>query len=112
MLLVSAASACKSTKVVSIRKRRSLPIKEAIDNSLSPGSQSFERALLDLLQAESIRRDEALANADSATNPGWLINIGPENAAPRETTPSGPPSLQQLAASSSFTEFTLDHKML
>jgi twitching motility protein PilU len=81
-------------------------IKEAIENSLSPGSQSFERALLDLLQADLITRDEALANADSATNLLWLINNGPDSVTPREPAPA--PSLEP-AASSSFTEFTLDN---
>jgi twitching motility protein PilU len=81
-------------------------IKEAIENSLSPGSQSFERALLDLLQADLITRDEALANADSATNLLWLINNGPDSVTPREPVPD--PSLEP-SASSSFTEFTLDN---
>jgi twitching motility protein PilU len=77
-------------------------IKEAMDKSLSPGSQSFEKALLELVQADLITQEEALANADSATNLLWLINNGPDSkgeeqqAKPAE--PEGP----------SFTEFTLD----
>ena len=79
-------------------------IKEAMDKSLSPGSQSFEKALLELVQAELITQDEALANADSATNLLWLINNGPdskakEEEAPKPAEPDGP----------SFTEFTLDN---
>ena len=78
-------------------------IKEAMDKSLSPGSQSFEKALLELVQADLITQDEALANADSATNLLWLINNGPdskakEEEAPKPAEPAGP----------SFTEFTLD----
>lgn len=78
-------------------------IKEAMDKSLSPGSQSFERALLDLVQADQITQDEALANADSATNLLWLLNNGPASAAREDEhvkpdEPTGP----------SFTEFTLD----
>jgi twitching motility protein PilU len=78
-------------------------IKEAMDKSLSPGSQSFEKALLDLVHADLITRDEALANADSATNLLWLINNGPDSQpqqeeAPKPAAPDGP----------SFTEFTLD----
>jgi len=78
-------------------------IKEAMDKSLSPGSQSFEKALLELVQADLITQDEALANADSATNLLWLINNGPdskakEEEAPKPAEPDGP----------SFTEFTLD----
>ena len=80
-------------------------IKEAIDRSLSPGSQSFEKALLELLQAEAITQDEALANADSATNLLWLINNGPDSLAAREQAQAKPP---EPADGPSFTEFTLD----
>ena len=78
-------------------------IKEAMDKSLSPGSQSFEKALLELVQADLITQEEALANADSATNLLWLINNGPDSQAkveeaPKPVEPAGP----------SFTEFTLD----
>jgi twitching motility protein PilU len=78
-------------------------IKEAMDKSLSPGSQSFETALLELVQADLITQEEALANADSATNLLWLINNGPasqtrEEDAPKTAELDGP----------SFTEFTLD----
>jgi len=78
-------------------------IKEAMDKSLSPGSQSFEKALLELVQADLITQEEALANADSATNLLWLINNGPDSKAkeaetPKPAEPEGP----------SFTEFTLD----
>jgi twitching motility protein PilU len=79
-------------------------IKEAMDKSLSPGSQSFETALLELVQADLITQEEALANADSATNLLWLINNGPtsqtkQEEAPKPAEPEGP----------SFTEFTLDN---
>jgi len=78
-------------------------IKDAMDQSLSPGSQSFEKALLALVQADLITQEEALANADSATNLLWLINNGPDSKAqeveaPKPVEPAGP----------SFTEFTLD----
>jgi twitching motility protein PilU len=80
-------------------------IKEAMDKSLSPGSQSFEKALLELVQADLITQDEALANADSATNLLWLINNGPDSQA-RQDAP--PPVQPQEPAGPSFTEFTLD----
>ncbi|MGB7543384.1 MAG: PilT/PilU family type 4a pilus ATPase [Burkholderiales bacterium] len=49
-------------------------MKEAMEKSLSPGSQTFEQALFKMLQEGVITRDEALANADSASNLLWLIN--------------------------------------
>jgi twitching motility protein PilU len=49
-------------------------IKEAMEQSLAPGSQTFEQALYNLYTQGVIALDEALANADSATNLSWLIN--------------------------------------
>jgi twitching motility protein PilU len=75
-------------------------IKEAIEKSMSPGSQSFELALLQLVRAEQISQEEALANADSATNLLWLLNNGPDSkTAEVEVKP---------VEEASFTEFTLN----
>jgi twitching motility protein PilU len=41
---------------------------------MSPGSQTFEQALFKLFMDGKISQDEAMANADSATNMLWLIN--------------------------------------
>ena len=49
-------------------------IKDAMEQSLAPGSQTFEQALYTLYKQGTITLDEALANADSATNLSWLIN--------------------------------------
>jgi twitching motility protein PilU len=81
-------------------------IKEAMDKSLSPGSQSFEKALLELVQADLITRDEALANADSATNLLWLLNNGPDSQMAKADEPVKP---VEEPAGPSFTEFTLDN---
>ncbi len=51
-------------------------IKDAMENSLSSGSQTFERALYKLYRDDVITYDEAIANADSATNFAWLVNNG------------------------------------
>ncbi|WP_317205219.1 PilT/PilU family type 4a pilus ATPase [Janthinobacterium sp.] len=77
-------------------------IKEAIENSMSPGSQSFELALLKLVQDGAVSQEEALANADSATNLLWLLNNGPGS----KNAQAAPPP--QPSAEASFTEFTLD----
>jgi twitching motility protein PilU len=76
-----------------------------MDKSLSPGSQSFEKALLDLVQADLITQEEALANADSATNLLWLINNGPDSQG-KENEPA---RQAEEPAGPSFTEFTLDN---
>ena len=49
-------------------------IKDAMEQSLSPGSQTFEQALFQHYQAGRITMDEALANSDSPTNLHWLIS--------------------------------------
>jgi twitching motility protein PilU len=77
-------------------------IKEAMDKSLSPGSQSFETALYNLVKEGKVGKEEALANADSATNLLWLLNNGPENKQD-EAKPA-----EQQTDGASFTEFTLN----
>ena len=77
-------------------------IKEAMDKSLSPGSQSFEYALLQMVQAGLVTQEEALANADSATNLLWLLNNGPAQGAVDEQNQA------EESRSPTFTEFTLD----
>jgi twitching motility protein PilU len=49
-------------------------IKDAMEQTLAPGSQTFEQDLFRLYREEVITLDEALANADSPTNLSWLIN--------------------------------------
>jgi len=49
-------------------------MKEAMENSLYQGSQTFEQALYKLFKEGEITYEEALANADSATNLAWLVN--------------------------------------
>jgi twitching motility protein PilU len=61
-------------------------IKEAMEQSLSPGSQTFEQSLYQLYRNGRITMDEALANADSPTNLHWLIsNASKAESAPDET---------------------------
>ena len=76
-------------------------IKDAIDKSLSPGSQTFERALLQLINDGLITQEEGLANADSANNLLWLIN---NEAGQNSVQDQEPPKVEEA----SFTEFTLN----
>ncbi len=86
-------------------------IKEAMEQSMSPGSQTFEQSLFQLYKAGTITLEEALANADSANNLHWLIN----NAAAEkkdEAKPLAPAANPAATASTSesgasFSEFTL-----
>lgn len=54
-------------------------IKEAMEQSITPGSQTFEQALFGLYQEGRISLEEALANSDSPTNLSWLINNAKAN---------------------------------
>ena len=57
-----------------IRKGEMDQIKDAMEQSMAPGSQTFEQALYNLYASGEITLEDALANSDSATNLHWLIN--------------------------------------
>ena len=59
-----------------IKKGEINEIKDAMEQSLAPGSQTFEQSLYQLYSSGQITLENALANADSATNLHWLIKIG------------------------------------
>ncbi|MDZ7653361.1 MAG: PilT/PilU family type 4a pilus ATPase [Burkholderiaceae bacterium] len=78
-------------------------IKESLEQSLAPDSQSFEQSLYVLLQRDVITREDALQAADSKNNLLWLINNAGKPAS-REPAPRK--EAQPLSAS--FSEFTLN----
>jgi twitching motility protein PilU len=49
-------------------------IKDAMEKSMAPGSQTFEQALFKMFMEGDITQEECMINADSATNMLWLIN--------------------------------------
>jgi twitching motility protein PilU len=49
-------------------------IKEAMEQSLYPGSQTFEQSLCRMYMDEQITYEEAMIASDSPTNLAWLIN--------------------------------------
>jgi twitching motility protein PilU len=78
-------------------------IKESLEQSLAPDSQSFEQSLYVLLQRDVITREDALQAADSKNNLLWLINNAgkPANREPA-------PRKEAQPSSASFSEFTLN----
>jgi twitching motility protein PilU len=92
-------------------------IKEAMEQSLAPGSQTFEQDLFRLYKEGTITLEEALANADSPTNLSWLINnakLEGRNAPPskqqeeRKVLPEGTMTPENEDEEGvSFKEFTL-----
>jgi twitching motility protein PilU len=62
-------------------------IKDALEQSLSPGSQSFEQALFYHINSGKVSVDEAMAHSDSPTNLHWLLNNAPKSTgAPATST--------------------------
>ena len=62
-------------------------IKDAMEQSLSPGSKTFEQALFEHYRAGRITMDEALANADSPSNLHNLISNAPRAGSTANTPP-------------------------
>jgi len=97
-------------------------IKEALEKSMSPGSQSFEQALFKHFMEGTITQEEAIANADSATNMLWLINqaiagditagnsASPSSATPKRTDPdtSQNPFADASRTRGGFTDIKID----
>jgi twitching motility protein PilU len=84
-------------------------IKEAMEQTLAPGSQTFEQDLFRLYKTNVITLEEALANADSPTNLSWLINnseITPSTTEEKRLDPALDFDTQS-SGGASFKEFTL-----
>ena len=94
-------------------------IKDALEKSMSPGSQTFEQALFKLFMEGEITQEEAMTNSDSATNMLWLINQATASnitaTAPADTvTPAKPDEPEKKegilasAGNASFSEIKID----
>jgi twitching motility protein PilU len=86
-------------------------IKEAMEQSLAPGSRTFEQDLFGLYKDGVITLEEALANADSPSNLSWLINnsqLGSSGDKKKPATPSSESETDSGTAGTSFSEFTIN----
>jgi twitching motility protein PilU len=83
-------------------------IKEAMEQSLYPGSQTFEQALCRLYLDGVIAYEEALTGSDSPTNLAWLVNQNSPSArvegadAGDETTRRAPVGFAKLEIDPAF----------
>jgi twitching motility protein PilU len=99
--MVAAVEVMLNTKHIAelIKKGDIDQIKEAMEQSLSPGSETFEQALFKHYSAGLISKEEALRNSDSASNLAWLLdNAGIGTGKPASATsvfgmPSQAPSV-------------------
>ena len=108
--LVAAVEVMLNTKHIAelIKKGEIDQIREAMEQSLSPGSKTFEQALFELYMAGTIAKDEALKNSDSSTNLSWLINNFEQKAAGKlGESPTGRVMIKP-GASYSFNEIKLN----
>jgi twitching motility protein PilU len=84
-------------------------IKEAMEKSMTPGSQTFEQSLFKMIRDGAITQEEGLAYADSSNNLLWQLN----NAAAGGTAaqPAPPKEAEKPAdkgvGGASFSEFKL-----
>jgi twitching motility protein PilU len=76
-------------------------VREAIEKSLSAGSQTFEQALLQMIREGVIAEEEALAHADSASNLYWLLHNAEKEQEEQQQKQADPQE-------PTFTEFTLN----
>ena len=93
-----------------IERGEILAIKEAMEQSLAPGSRTFEQDLFRLFRDGSITLDEALSNSDSPTNLSWLINNSEiaSNSQKEEKRSETPLDFAETnGGGTSFKEFTL-----
>jgi twitching motility protein PilU len=93
-----------------IERGEVLSIKEAMEQSLAQGSQTFEQDLFRLYSEGTITLNEALVNADSPTNLSWLINNSGIDLK-KKNEPTADPALEFAETDdegTSFKEFSLN----
>jgi twitching motility protein PilU len=86
-------------------------IKEAMEQSLYPGSQTFEQALCRHYLDGIVTYDEAMAASDSPTNLAWLINQNAPTARV-EGMSSGESGSDQRRGGADFGAMHIDAEML
>src|SRR5688572_12594355 len=91
-----------------IEKGEITEIKEAMEKSMSPGSQTFEQDLFRLVRTGRVSTDEALTNADSATNLGLLLGNSGIMPAAGDRSKAPPPGAR--VGGPSFGEFKISEE--
>jgi len=98
-----AVEVMRNTQYISelIEKGELEEIRSAVERSLSPGSQTFEQALIQMIKSGVITRDEGVAFADSASNLLWQLNNNSEIV-------QVPQQKKKKEDGPTFTEFTMN----
>ncbi|MEP6678527.1 MAG: PilT/PilU family type 4a pilus ATPase [Betaproteobacteria bacterium] len=95
-----------------IKNGEFVQIKEAMEQSLYPGSQTFEQALCRLYLDGQIAYDEAMSAADSPTNLAWQINQNTPSSRVESMKERGGDKDVQSATSADFTGMTINPELL
>ena len=105
-VLTPAVEVLLNTKLVAdlIAQGDLFGLKEALEQSLAEGSQSFEQDIARLIREGVVDRKEGLAHADSPTNLMWRM----QNDFGQGAKPAAPPPAEEPEVA--FTEITLDIK--
>ncbi len=85
-------------------------IKEAMEQSLYPGSQTFEQALCRLYLDGVITYDEAMTASDSPTNLAWQINQNSPSS--RVDAMEADPKTEQRRIGADFATMTINTELL
>lgn len=85
-------------------------IKEAMEQSLYPGSQTFEQSLCRLYLDGMITYEEAMTGSDSPTNLAWLINQSSPSS--RVNTMESGPRRDDLQPGADFASMTINPELL
>jgi len=85
-------------------------IKEAMEQSLYPGSQTFEQALCRLYLDGVIAYDEAMSASDSPTNLAWQINQNSPSS--RVDAMEADPKTEQRRIGADFATMTINTELL
>ena len=83
-------------------------IKDAMEQSLAPGSQTFEQALFDHIMSGKITVEEAMVHSDSPTNLHWLLNNAPKTAGAAGGAAAKGPSTVAPPSSADITSIKLN----
>jgi twitching motility protein PilU len=85
-------------------------IKEAMEQSLYPGSQTFEQALCRLYLDSVISYEEAMSASDSPTNLAWQINQNSPSS--RVDAMEADPKTEQRRIGADFATMTINTELL
>jgi twitching motility protein PilU len=83
-------------------------IHEAIEKSVSAGSQTFEQALYRLFKSGKITKEEAMRNADSASNLSALVDFSERTNTMSVQAYTVDPAERKKTSASDFTGIKLD----